>query len=527
MLFRSVQKSADSLISELRRRKIPFIIGGTVGLFKREEGLAMLKIFLWLSSDGEGSDKDLRSALELWRDVWPVSTKAESRLREVKERLQAGKYKSLLEIFQDIMDVLGVKEIYGYPNSEVLLANLGRFTSVLYDYETSRILGGSYVNWSEEIRGLARYLNEYARTAYGEQTPTEASGIEAVSVMTMHQSKGLEWPVVFIASAGMQNKRKHQENWCNVPRTLFSADRYEGGLIDELRLYYVAMTRARNALIINTCKGEDQGKRDEIIAKLPMNLYRQSLSINVPPEQVRNRPDEMAIYSVGELAWYRRCPMMYKFAYVWGYKAPPDPETGFGNALHFCLKVATAQAKAGKDEAEAVKEAVASHFHMHYAGGQMLEVERKSAEDILSGFIQKEKGLLKNNVEVEYRIEFPEEKASIMGRIDAITAGENSKLNVVDYKTSTKVIMPEEAAFQIRSYALGLKKLGWQISDGAVAYLKEGKIDTVAISEGLTRSAEELRETIKAISSGNFKARPGAYCKNCDFRGICPYAYEG
>ena len=66
---------------------------------------------------------------------------------------------------------------------------------------------------------------------------------EKVSLMTMHASKGLEFNIVYIAGMDddiIPSKRSLEENPDNI---------YE-----ERRLFYVAITRARKELIINTAK---------------------------------------------------------------------------------------------------------------------------------------------------------------------------------------------------------------------------------------------------------------------------------
>jgi DNA helicase-2/ATP-dependent DNA helicase PcrA len=52
ILTRSVSTSAGSLIDELKKRRIPYIVGGKVGLFKRDEAQAVGRIFSWLWNDG-------------------------------------------------------------------------------------------------------------------------------------------------------------------------------------------------------------------------------------------------------------------------------------------------------------------------------------------------------------------------------------------------------------------------------------------------------------------------------------------
>ena len=99
---------------------------------------------------------------------------------------------------------------------------------------------------------------------------SKAGGSNSVSVMSMHASKGLEFPVVIIAGLGRQfNAMDERENLllsrkrCLAPfafdeetmtktdtlkRTVIKAEKRRDGAREELRLLYVAMTRAQSRL---------------------------------------------------------------------------------------------------------------------------------------------------------------------------------------------------------------------------------------------------------------------------------------
>ncbi|MFC2281616.1 MAG: 3'-5' exonuclease, partial [Treponema socranskii subsp. buccale] len=63
------------------------------------------------------------------------------------------------------------------------------------------------------------------------------------NLMTIHASKGLEFPVVFIAGA--------EEGLMPHARSVEETD---GDVEEERRLFYVAITRARDKLLITSCQ---------------------------------------------------------------------------------------------------------------------------------------------------------------------------------------------------------------------------------------------------------------------------------
>ena len=90
--------------------------------------------------------------------------------------------------------------------------------------------------WSQDNPDgkVADYLKQVtldARTDEGED-----EGKEAVALMTIHSAKGLEWPVSFVVGC--------QEGLLPHQRTLDEG----ADLSEERRLFYVAMTRARETL---------------------------------------------------------------------------------------------------------------------------------------------------------------------------------------------------------------------------------------------------------------------------------------
>ena len=73
------------------------------------------------------------------------------------------------------------------------------------------------------------------------QTAEDGESFDGINLMTMHASKGLEFPVVIIVGA----------NEGTVPH--FKAV-YSGDVSEERRLFYVAMTRAEKFLFITRSK---------------------------------------------------------------------------------------------------------------------------------------------------------------------------------------------------------------------------------------------------------------------------------
>ena len=177
---------------------------------------------------------------------------------------------------EEILDV-----IIGKPNPD----ETSDFVSPLYNYFfSSDILNKNpteYLTYLEALRTIRSKLREYRP----DQTPTLSTLIEfielnrkvgstisvtrqsvgsdkAVNIMTAHKSKGLEFDSVYVINAvdTVWGERARSRNrLINYPENLPLAPAGEGE-DERLRLFYVAITRAKHQLHISYSLSDDNGK---------------------------------------------------------------------------------------------------------------------------------------------------------------------------------------------------------------------------------------------------------------------------
>jgi DNA helicase-2/ATP-dependent DNA helicase PcrA len=100
-----------------------------------------------------------------------------------------------------------------------------------------------------------------------------------VNLMTIHSSKGLEFPVVFIAGA--------EEGIIPHAR---SVEESESSIEEERRLFYVAITRARDKLFITSCRtrrkqqSSVERQPSPFLAEIPQHLIERHETIQKTPE---------------------------------------------------------------------------------------------------------------------------------------------------------------------------------------------------------------------------------------------------
>jgi len=269
ILLRSVSTSAATFIDYCRSNNIPYLVGGKVGLFRRDEAQAIGRIFAWFAdkfwvedpykwSERAENKELIDSAIDRWKSALRIKAAPSnllSKLQDMKDAVLKNKYRSFTAIYYDLLVLLKFLDLDPEDRLHAaIMANLGRFNELITDYESSIRRGGNLPYWKKDLEGLCWYMNSYATGAYEEQPAEDLRGTDALQIMTIHQAKGLEWPVVFVPCLVNRrfptSKSGEEQDW-HVPKELFDYKRYQGDVEDERRLFYVAITRARDALTIS------------------------------------------------------------------------------------------------------------------------------------------------------------------------------------------------------------------------------------------------------------------------------------
>jgi DNA helicase-2/ATP-dependent DNA helicase PcrA len=131
---------------------------------------------------------------------------------------------------------------------------------------------------------LFPYLNRISLITRDDDN--EEAGKGKVNLMTIHASKGLEFPVVFIAGA--------EDGLIPHARSLEEGD---GNIEEERRLFYVAITRARDKLFITSCR---KRRRMQSLVECSPSPFLEE----IPQHLVEYHEGEATIESPDEAARY-------------------------------------------------------------------------------------------------------------------------------------------------------------------------------------------------------------------------------
>lgn len=235
--------------------------------------------------------------ISLWDAVNRYVTEADTKQDTdsvLKQKLEAflervsrwKKQKSACTIRELIWNILNETGYYDYvgamPNGMRRQGNILKLIEKATAYETT-----SY-------RGLFDFLRYIERVRVTEQdfgeSRSQESGENQVHIMTIHKSKGLEFPVVFVCGCGKRFNQMDTEdtvlvdaecylgvNYKNLEQHYYEKtskrnylSRYmrEENLAEELRILYVAMTRAQEKLILVGSIDRMTAKNNEAYRKL-------------------------------------------------------------------------------------------------------------------------------------------------------------------------------------------------------------------------------------------------------------------
>lgn len=567
VLFRSVRTSGPPLIAALEDRNIPFTCAGRTGLFLEPEPALFAQIHVWFT-DGDWKDEQYGQTRKVDLDAVvrglehhfngddPVRGLKKYLEDWKKDRLSNTRTVSLVGDFYRLLQRLGLDRVD--PDTKAGAARLGafaRFSQILADFEhvTRR---GRYVEeeGSREFRGgqdrglpyaqqLTSYLCHYAFGAYEEFEGEPAADLDAVQILTVHQAKGLEWPVVFLpalVSRRFPSQRTGQARQWLLPDFVFppaTRRRYEGSETEERRLFYVAMTRARDALYLSCFDRQANAARPSpfLLETTGGNLPKLSqLPLPAPPEASAARPAPPLMLSFSELASYDDCGYRYRLGTSFGFEQELAPELGYGKAIHHVLRQLAERSRA-EGRIPTSREALdllEAEFYTPFANRPSFERMKAAAERLVRAYLGRWKDDLGRVWATERAFELHLPDGVLSGRADVILTAEEGRpdsLAIVDYKASTDPRREEHFALQLAVYTAAGRGEGLTVEAAYLHDLHSGDRKNVDVGDGVMKVAvDKVRGLAAGIRRGTFPAKPdGDRCGACDVRRVCQKAPAG
>ena len=546
------------LLHALDELGVPVQPGGRTGLFERPEARLFGKTYAWLV-DHQWSPEpyswgSIPADDEVFSEYDALYLLDGRRRRAVRERLAAWKASAsssdrpvnLVGDFYMLLSDLGCTEWDADdPLTASRLGTLARCSTILADYESVRRRSRPDLeNPGEQIGGqdrglwyyknLAIHIANYAKGAYEDFDGEPDVSVDAVDLTTIHKAKGLEWPVVFVPSLTRNRfpsaKTGQARNWL-IPRHLFDAARYEGCDADERRLFYVAMTRARDWLSLSRHERVTKNR----IGQSPYHLEVTGHTVDadllpLPPVEpiMETHKDEPLALTFSELAGYRTCGFAYRLRNLLGFQPTLAPELGYGKAVHHVMRViAEHTQRFGRPPTpHQLDRLFDDDFFLPAASKPAHRQLKKSARRLVDTYLEKHEEDLQRVWEVERPFELHLPTAIISGRADVILdkeGGEVQSLAIVDYKTSTDA--DDDYGLQLAVYTDAGRREGLDVRAAYVHDLAAADRRSVDVSqEAVLESERVVESSVEDLRNRDFHPKPGRACRRCDVRKLCRWA---
>ena len=607
---------ADAILRSLNVAGVPWRFAGTSGLYGRPEVRLVLSVLRAVADLDSSADVYALAASDIYgvpavdlstvmtvarrthRSTWRVLDDLDAgrqglavtgpgktaiarlagdlrRLRDMAHARPAGE---VLYAFLRDSGWLATLAAGGTPAAEEALANIARF----FDIVRAR----SALLVDDRAVFLAPHLGTLIEAGDDPASADPDPDLDAVAVMTVHKAKGLEFPVVVLPglTAGRFPSASRRDPLA-MPDELVGGTRPDGDphLPEERRLFYVAMTRARDELIL-THAADYGGARARRVspfvlealdlpamdgtASAPALDPRQKLTALAPLDRTVMRPelgpvDGPLLLSHSAIDAYLTCPRRYQYAQVLRVPTAPHHSIVYGSALHQVVQefhraeargrvmseeeLDTALGRAWTNEGFVSREheqarLAAGRDAMHRFRAHQLEpgavrpawVEREFAfslaGDRIRGRFDRVDIVAADGAEPDPAAEL----AAAGARADVLEPtlellGRES-VTITDYKSSdvrdpVKARQRTRDSLQLQIYAMAYEAMTGRLPDALqLHFLDSGLIGRTAVEpERLAKARTKIATAAAGIRARDYTPRPEPMaCTYCPFRDICP-----
>ena len=404
-------------------------------------------------------------------------------------------------------------------------------------HEMHAITADNRISMPEELFNVyLKYLFIDGIGEYEDESEYAPSG--CISFMTIHQSKGLEFPVVVTGSLGNAPRRNSDPLLLTVENRFFNRKPFEPladiKYFDFWRLYYVAFSRAQDMLVLATKKDDSKyfGKQLESLPHISQYDDKKPFAI-VKDVNFKH------IYSfTSHISVYDGCPKQYKFYKEYGFAQNQMFHTSVGSLVHATLEdmnKCIIDGNLSKVTEESIKEWFVLNYRdmQQQTGYYLTDDQQKNALLQVIRYFRHRKDELGRVWKAEEEINLVLPEYILQGIIDLVE-GDGDTVEIVDYKTGPIPDVenhPERVSHykkQLEIYAyLVEKRFGKKVKRMHLYYTStlEGNplVSFEWSREAIDETVTEITETVRHIENKDFDGgvKNNYACRFCDMKYVC------
>ena len=380
----------------------------------------------------------------------------------------------------------------------------------------------------------------------------------AVHLLTAHNAKGLEFPVVIMAHlVEGRFPRYRQESGLPFPPELKRGPPEDplDHEREERRLFYVGMTRAQDRLIL-THAVDYGGRRLEKESRFvlealalpappkgrhavsPLESIARHAPVPEPPApEIAPIPEHQPLQlSNAQIDDYLECPLKYRYSHVMRMPLQTDPAFMFGNAIHQAIRDYLKDRMRGDPTTpgQLIRAFEASWSSAGFLSREHEERRLEEGRQILRRFHAAEESSPLRPVAVEREFRFRVGIDEVRGRWDRID-DRAAGIVLVDYKTSEvddDAIADERARKSLNEDQLGLYALAYRETTAVTPrrvelhFVSRGRVGGAEVEERhLERARQRVRRAARGIRAAAFPPQPDQRkCGYCPYSRFCPHS---
>jgi len=323
---------------------------------------------------------------------------------------------------------------------------------------------------------------------------------------------------------------------------------------EERRLFYVAMTRAKDTLTIYTHQG--RGKQQptptkflrEFMAHPAYKKFWRPRPAAAVQDQLFGAEEQLAAPPSNMAAWlrmeasssfagdlsataieiYEECPLRFKLEREWNLPRDVPASLHYGAAMHRVLLTFYDAQRFGHT---ITNQELLELFRADLASAGIADryqydlYLRQGFEQLQQFFEASRQGPQPEVLQTEQRFELQVGDAKLRGRVDRIDRSGPDGVDIVDYKTGKPRLQEDaDGSLQLSLYALAAKEVWGRRAERLIFYNLENNtaVFTTRSEAELEEVKNKVAEIAGKIARGEFEAKPGYQCRLCPYRNLCP-----
>lgn len=426
--------------------------------------------------------------------------------------------------------------------------NIANLISMISRYEISHNISGGFDSkyLEKNVYNLFAYYLRYRKEGhvneYEDDSEYAPSG--CVSFMTIHQSKGMEFPIVMVDSLHEVPYERKDELTEIVSPFMMKTEIEESENIkyyDYWRLYYTAFSRAENLLVL-TCNESEQMRHGErfCLEKSYKKLkeYSEVSLEHIHPKEVKNVDLKETYSFTSHLGVYETCARQYYYYKKLGFTPNNTSNTLFGTLVHETIEDIHKAAINGRTE-DITAENIQLWLNLNYETLSKAEHSYLNQGDRKSAYEQVMRYVAHNGTdwskirETEVEVCSVKENYILLGKVDLVQ-GVGDTYELIDFKTGEKP-NPETKSEQLKHYEEQLttyahiieEKTGKKISRTHLYYTSvtdgDPMISFDITEDKINDTLDRFDDIVKKIQCNDFTgmATEKQACQMCDMRYYC------